>query len=76
LLETISSAFGIHPLEMEDVTKLYQRPKFEEHQSHLFIIARLLAEVKKVYYKTTSYQFFVETILLSPCKQTMTLFLK
>lgn len=42
LLETISSAFGIHPLEMEDVTKLYQRPKFEEHQSHLFIIARLL----------------------------------
>ena len=42
LLETICSNFGIHLLEMEDVTNVYQRPKHEEHATHLFIISRML----------------------------------
>lgn len=42
LLESICSNFDIHLLEMEDVTNVYQRPKHEEHASHLFIISRML----------------------------------
>lgn len=42
LLESLCSIFDINLLEMEDVTNLYQRPKHEEHASHLFIITRML----------------------------------
>ncbi|MEO8150643.1 MAG: magnesium/cobalt transporter CorA [Bacteroidia bacterium] len=44
LLEDICRQFDIHPLEMEDVTNVYQRPKHEEHASHLFIVSRMLSQ--------------------------------
>ncbi len=42
LLEQFCSMFGIHRLEMEDVTNTYQRPKLEEFDEHLFLVTRLL----------------------------------
>ncbi len=44
LFETICTRFNIHPLEMEDVTNLYQRPKQEEHANHIFFISRMLKQ--------------------------------
>ena len=43
MLEEISSSFSIHRLEMEDVVHSYQRPKLEEHESHLFIVSRMIS---------------------------------
>jgi len=40
LLEGLSTSFNIHRLEMEDVVSVYQRPKMEEAENHLFIVSR------------------------------------
>ena len=31
--------FGLHPLELEDVTHTHQRAKLEEYPDHLFVVA-------------------------------------
>ncbi len=42
LIEQIGSAFDIHPLILEDVSNIHQRPKFEEYEKGIFIIIRAL----------------------------------
>ena len=42
LLEQLGQHFGLHPLALEDVMNVGQRPKLEEHEDHLFVIMRLL----------------------------------
>jgi magnesium transporter len=37
-LNRLQSAFGFHPLAMEDTRNQHQRPKVEEYADHLFII--------------------------------------
>lgn len=44
MLIDITKNFSIHPLEMEDVTNEYQRPKHEEHVSHVFVVSRMLSQ--------------------------------
>lgn len=46
MLADLIKNFSIHPLEMEDVTNEYQRPKHEEHDSHIFIVSRMLSQNK------------------------------
>jgi magnesium transporter len=41
MLEYLCEHFSIHRMEMEDVVNSYQRPKMEEHTSHLFVVSRL-----------------------------------
>jgi magnesium transporter len=41
LLKTLGEALGLHPLALEDVVSLGQRPKAEDYDSHMFIIARM-----------------------------------
>jgi len=41
LLSQIAASFGLHPLAMEDVVNLHQRPKAEDYQDHLFIVLRM-----------------------------------
>jgi len=41
LLRTVAAAFSIHPLALEDVVNVPQRPKFEEYRDHLLAIARM-----------------------------------
>jgi magnesium transporter len=42
LLERIGAEMGIHPLAMEDVANVGQRPKLEEYDAHLFVVLHML----------------------------------
>jgi len=41
-ISTVAEVFGLHPLAIEDVFNLHQRPKAEEFEDHLFIIVRMV----------------------------------
>ena len=41
-LKAISEKFGLHPLALEDVLTVGQRPKLEAYAGHLFIIAQMI----------------------------------
>ena len=40
-LQDIGKTFGLHPLAMEDIVNLHQRPKVEAYDGHLFIVLRM-----------------------------------
>ncbi len=40
-LRALGARFGLHPLALEDVASLNQRPKLEDYGDHLFLLARL-----------------------------------
>ncbi|MFT7623553.1 MAG: magnesium transporter [Myxococcota bacterium] len=41
MLREVAETFAIHPLAMEDIVNLHQRPKVEEYGDHLFVVLRL-----------------------------------
>ncbi|HMO15612.1 MAG TPA: magnesium/cobalt transporter CorA [Pirellulaceae bacterium] len=41
VLKKIADRFELHPLAMEDVVNVHQRPKFEDYARHLFLILRM-----------------------------------
>jgi len=43
-IEKIGLHYGIHPLVLEDVLNVYQRPKVEDFGDYLFVVARVLKE--------------------------------
>jgi magnesium transporter len=43
LLLDLGGIFGIHPLALEDVIDVHQRPKVEDYQEHIFIVTRMFA---------------------------------
>lgn len=43
LIESTGNKYDIHPLVLEDVLNIEQRPKFEEYENGLFIIAESLS---------------------------------
>jgi magnesium transporter len=38
----LGATFGIHPLLLEDIVNTHQRPKFEQHGEHLFLVLKML----------------------------------
>ncbi|MEQ8195170.1 MAG: magnesium/cobalt transporter CorA [Rhodospirillales bacterium] len=40
-LNRLGEIFGIHRLALEDVINVYQRPKVEEYDDHLFVVTRM-----------------------------------
>ncbi|RZK80960.1 MAG: magnesium/cobalt transporter CorA [Pedobacter sp.] len=42
MFETLNTTFKINKLVLEDITRTYQRPKFEEYDDYLFAISRML----------------------------------
>lgn len=42
IIEKIGRHFGLHPLILEDVLNTTQRPKFEDYDSHLFVVLKML----------------------------------
>jgi magnesium transporter len=46
LIEQIGELFGLHRLALEDVVNVHQRPKVEEFEDHLFIVTRMLADIR------------------------------
>ncbi|MSR83533.1 MAG: magnesium/cobalt transporter CorA [Candidatus Latescibacteria bacterium] len=43
VVRKIGEEFGIHPLVQEDILNTTQRPKVEDHGSHLYIVARMIS---------------------------------
>ncbi len=43
VLAQLAEVFGLHRLALEDVTSVRQRPKVEEYEGGLFIVARMLS---------------------------------
>jgi magnesium transporter len=43
LLGELGNLFDIHPLILEDILSTHQRPKFEEYEDHLYIVANVLS---------------------------------
>lgn len=41
-IRIIAEVFGIHPLALEDVFELNQRPKVERYPEHLFVLAQMV----------------------------------
>ncbi|MFT5430696.1 MAG: magnesium transporter [Myxococcota bacterium] len=39
----VGTAFGLHPLALEDVVHLGQRPKIDEYDGHLFVVSHLVS---------------------------------
>ena len=46
LIESVGQLFNIHPLVLEDILNTHQRPKFEDHDDHLFIVLKRLSTDK------------------------------
>ncbi len=46
LIRAVGEAFDIHPLALEDVVNVTQRPKVEEYDNFEFIVARMASVVK------------------------------
>ncbi len=40
-LAALQGLFGLHPLAMEDVVNVHQRPKVEDYGDHLFVVLRM-----------------------------------
>lgn len=41
LIRSLGLLFGLHELALEDVVNVYQRPKVEDYDDHLFIVVRM-----------------------------------
>jgi magnesium transporter len=41
LIQDLGRTFGLHPLALEDVVNVHQRPKVEEYPGNLFIVLRI-----------------------------------
>ncbi|MBI4183518.1 MAG: magnesium/cobalt transporter CorA [Proteobacteria bacterium] len=40
-IRRVGETFGLHPLALEDVVNVHQRPKVEEYADHLYLVARM-----------------------------------
>ena len=40
----VATAFGVHPLAVEDAVNTHQRPKAESYDGHVFVVFRMLTE--------------------------------
>jgi magnesium transporter len=42
VIEKIGQHYGLHPLLLEDIVSVRQRPKLDDYESHLFIVLKML----------------------------------
>jgi magnesium transporter len=42
LLERLGAHFGLHPLTLEDIVSVHQRPKRDDYESYLYVVLRTL----------------------------------
>ena len=57
LISELGNAFGLHKLALEDAVSAHQRPKVEEYDDHLFLVALMLSE--QTLLETEQVAFFV-----------------
>ena len=68
-IEKLGQVFGLHPLALEDVVNVHQRPKLEEYSDHVFVVARMIALTDRLHTEQISIFFgdnFVLTFQESP----------
>lgn len=46
IIESLGDCFGLHPLVMEDILNTDQRPKVEDYKDYLYIVLKMLHNVK------------------------------
>lgn len=64
LITSLGELFGLHRLALEDAVNTHQRPKVEEYDDHLFMVALMLREGHQV--ETEQISFFLgENYLIS-----------
>lgn len=63
LLRALGEKLGVHPLALEDVVSVGQRPKAEDYDTHLFIIARMPEPGERIVTDQTSICFGRDYIL-------------
>lgn len=71
LIQLLGTTFNIHPLILEDIADVHQRPKFEEYENGIFItiralnfdknINKVLTEQVTLYFRTGFIATFQET---------------
>ena len=57
-IETVGKTFNIHPLILEDVVNVYQRPKQEEYDGQLFVILKMITydrDLQELKYEQVSF---------------------
>jgi len=63
-LKLLGERFELHPLALEDVLHLGQRPKFESYDTHLFIVAQMLYRDKDGNFTGEQLSMFLQRNLL------------
>lgn len=58
ILRRLGKVFALHPLVLEDIVNVAERPKIEEYENHLVIICRMVVP------KKTKYGFYSEQVSL------------
>ncbi len=48
VIETLGKHYGIHPLTMEDIVHVDQRPKFEEYDNYVFTVMKMISYTEEV----------------------------
>lgn len=59
LLKDIALLFDIHPLTLEDVLNCHQRPKFEEFETNIFIVSKMVYYLHSKTPKTEQISIFI-----------------
>lgn len=58
-MRKIGEQLNLHPLVMEDILNIYQRPKVEEHEDHIFCVTKMIS------YNDTTNELDVEQLSLA-----------
>jgi magnesium transporter len=71
LIENLGKQFSIHPLILEDIVDVNQRPKYEEYEKGIFLIARALHfDTTNFTIKTEQVSLYFHHGLLLSCQET------
>jgi magnesium transporter len=57
VIRAVGAAFGLHPLALEDVVNINQRPKVESYPEHQFLVARAVMQLNPL--DTDQVSFFL-----------------
>lgn len=63
LIEQIGQVYQIHPLTLEDIVNLDQRPKFEEYDNYLLSVIRMIMYEEKIHAEQLSLILMQETVI-------------
>ncbi len=63
LIEAIGKTYGIHPLTLEDIVHLDQRPKFEEYDNYVMGVMKMISYNNKVDSEQLSLLLLKDTVI-------------